>query len=143
MYWCSRTRMEKLAAPIIAIIIVFLYFTHDAGFNFQEAEPEKRIEFVERQSTRAARLGGFAIRSSPDAVFVSNDQRLVRLKLRSEEMASFSARRAQILKHACRGYSGSYLGKHDIVLRFEFYRDTGVMTGSLSVSPGICARRTA
>ena len=132
--------MEKFAAPIIAIVSVFLYFTHDAGFNFQEAVPEKRIEFVERQSARAAAIAGFSIRSSPDAVFISSDQRLARLKMRSEEVASFSARRAQILAHACEGYSASYLGKHNMALRLEFYRDTGVMTGTLSLSTGVCAQ---
>jgi len=131
--------MEKFAAPIIAIVSVFLYFTHDAGFNFEKAEPEKRVEFVERQSSRAAAIAGFNIRSSPDAIFISGDQRLVRLKLRSEEVASFNARRAQILAHACDGYSASYLGKHSIALRLEFYRDTGVMTGTLSLSNGVCA----
>ncbi len=132
--------MEKFAAPIIAIVSVFLYFTHDAGFNFQGAAPEKRIEFVERQSARAAAIAGFDIRSSPDAIFISSDQRLARLKMRSEEVANFSARRAQILAHACEGYSASYLGKHDIALRLEFYRDTGVMTGTLSLSTGVCAQ---
>jgi hypothetical protein len=132
--------MEKFAAPIIAIVSVFLYFTHDAGFNFEEAELEKRVEFVERQSFRAAAIAGFSIRSSPDAIFISSDQRLARLKMRSEEVANFSARRAQILAHACEGYSASYLGKHNIALRFEFYRDTGVMTGTLSLSPGVCAQ---
>lgn len=132
--------MEKIAVAIIAVIIVVLYFTYDAGFNFQEAEPEKRIEFVERQSARAAALAGFAIRSTPDAVLVSSNQRLVRVKLRSEAASNFAVYREQLFKRACRGYSGSFLGKHNVVLRFEFYRDTSVMTGSLSLSSGVCAQ---
>ena len=110
--------MGKLAVAIIALVIVVLYFTYDAGFNFQEAEPEKRIEFVERQSSRAAALAGFAIRSTPDAVLVSSTQRLVRVKLRSEAASNFSVHRQQLFKRACRGYSASFLGEHNIVLRF-------------------------
>jgi hypothetical protein len=135
--------MEKFAAPIIAIVSVFLYFTHDAGFNFEEAKPEKRVEFVERQSAKAAAHAGFAIRSSPDAVFISADQRLARLKLRSDDASNFGTHQLQIFTRACKGYSDSYLGKHDISLRFEFYRDTGAMTGTMSLSPGVCARQAA
>lgn len=135
--------MEKFAAPIFAIVSVFLYLTHDAGFNFEEAGSERRTEFVERQSAKAAAFSGFSVQSSPDAVFISADQRLVRLKVRASDASNSGAHRPQTFTRGCEGYSQSYLGKHGITLRLEFFRDTGMMAGTMSLSPGVCAAAVA
>lgn len=135
--------MEKFAAPLVVIVSVFLYFTHDAGFNFKEAGPEKRAGFVERQSAKAAAHSGFSMRPGPDAVFISADQRLVRLRVRASEALNSGAHRPKMFKRGCEGYSQSYLGAHGITLRLEFFRDSGTMAGTLSLSPGVCAAALA
>ncbi|WP_353255099.1 hypothetical protein [Hyphomonas sp.] len=131
--------MDKLTVFVVIAVSVFLYFTHDAGFQFESEEPAKRAEFVERQARRAASGVHFLISSDRDAVLVSRDQKSVRLKIPSDRTANFDRRRADVFRKACEGYRGSFLDEHDVTLRFEFYRSSGAMAGSMKVSPGACA----
>lgn len=131
--------MEKIAAPLVALVSVFLYFTHDAGFNFEAAKEDKRMEFAQRQAHAAAGHAGLVVRGEEGAVFVSRDQMLVRLKIRADGALNFSRHQAGMMQGACTGYLESYLDEHAIALRFEFYRDTGTMAGTLSLSPSACA----
>jgi hypothetical protein len=88
---CFRTRgMDKLTIFVVIAVSVFLYFTHDAGFQFESEEPAKRAEFVERQARRAASGAHFLISSDRDAVLVSRDQKSVRLKIPSDRTANLS-----------------------------------------------------
>ncbi|MBK8196924.1 MAG: hypothetical protein IPK75_01045 [Acidobacteria bacterium] len=134
--------MEKIAAPIIALVSIFLYFTHDAGFNFERASLEKRIAFVERQAHQAADGGHFTVRSGADAFYISGDQMLARLKMSADGLA-FGRNRPAMVRQACEGYVGSYLDEHSIALRLEFYRDAGTMAGTISLSPSACASYVA
>jgi hypothetical protein len=137
---CFRTRgMDKLTIFVVIAVSVFLYFTHDAGFQFESEEPAKRAEFVERQARRAASGAHFLVSSDRDAVLVSRDQKSVRLKIPSDRTANFDRRRADVFRKACEGYRGSFLDEHDVTLRFEFYRSSGAMAGSMKVTPGACA----
>ncbi|MEQ9506228.1 MAG: hypothetical protein RLO80_08135 [Hyphomonas sp.] len=131
--------MEKFAAPIIAIVSVFLYFTHDAGFRFESAEVEKREAFVERQAQNAAADAHFQVLPLADAVWVSTDQLRARLKLRADGALLAGQHRSEMYAAACEGYLASYLDEHGITLRLEFYRDNGAMAGTISLSPRVCA----
>ncbi len=131
--------MDKLTVLVVIAVSVFLYFTHDAGFQFESAGPEKRAEFVQRQAHRAASGAHFLVSSDRDAVRVAGDQKSVRLKIPSDRAANFDQRRADVFRQACAGYLGSFLDEHDVTLRFEFYRSSGAMAGSMKMSPGACA----
>ena len=131
--------MEKFAAPIVVLVSVFLYFTHDAGFNFEKAKPEKRIEFVQRQAHRAAKDGHFMARSDAGAIWVSSDQKQVRLKMHADAAMQVGKHRQAMIRRACQGYLNSYLDEHAITLRLEFYAESGAMAGSMSLSPSVCA----
>jgi hypothetical protein len=131
--------MDKLTVLFVIAVSVFLYFTHDAGFQFEGAEPSERAEFVERQAQRAASGAHFLMSSDADAVLVARDQKSVRLKIPSDRTANFDQRRAEVFRKACSGYLGSFLDEHAITLRFEFYRSSGAMAGSMKMSPGACA----
>lgn len=135
--------MKKVVAIIIAVIGVFLFFTYDVGFDFERADPQERVDFVERQSGRAAMFSGFHVRSGPDAVFVSADQRLVRLKARASGAPKSGAQRSQTFTRGCQGYLRSQLAKHAITLRVEFFRDNGMMDGTISLSPSMCPAAAA
>ncbi len=135
--------MEKFAAPIVAIVSVFLYFTHDAGFHFEQAKPEKRAAFVERQAVKTLAHTEFTLRTGPDAIFVSDDQMRVRLKLRADSLLKRGSHRAAVFHKACERYTQSYLDEHGITLRLEFYQDSGVMAGTMSLSPRVCAPVTS
>ncbi len=131
--------MEKFAAPIVAIVSVFLYFTHDAPFNFEKAKPEKRVAFVERQALKTAVRAEFNVRGGADAVFISEDQFRARLKLQADGMLKQGSNRTALFRQACESYTRSYLDEHGITLRFEFYQDSGAMAGTMSLSPRVCA----
>lgn len=135
--------MEKFAAPIVAIVSVFLYFTHDAGFKFEQANPEKRAAFVERQALKAAARAEFTLRTGPDAMFISDDQLRARLKLRADSLLKLGSQRAAVFNKACESYTKSYLDEHGITLRLEFYQDSGAMAGTMSLSRRVCARVTS
>ncbi|MFN7163567.1 MAG: hypothetical protein ACK4P2_02000 [Hyphomonas sp.] len=131
--------MEKFAAPIVAIVSVFLYFTHDAGFNFEKAKPEKRVAFVERQAVKTSVRAEFNLRKGPDAIVISEDQLRVRLKLQADGMLKLGSHRTALFRKACESYTKSYLDEHGITLRLEFYQDSGAMAGTMSLSPRVCA----
>lgn len=131
--------MEKFAAPIVAIVSVFLYFTHDAGFRFESAEVAKRTAYVERQAHGAVAGAGFQVLPGANALWISTDQLRARLKLRADVAILTGRARSEIFRTACKGYLASYLDEHDISLRLEFYRDDGPMAGTMTLSPGVCA----
>lgn len=134
--------MEKLAVPILLIVGVFLYFTHDAGFQFERASAEKRIEFVQRQAQLAARKAQLPLYQAKgvQTLMISEDARRVTLKIRVETTMRIEHRRGQINLAACEGYLQSFLDKHDIPLRLEFYREGGVMVSMMTLTPQTCLR---
>lgn len=131
--------MDKLTVLVVIVVSVFLYFTYDAGFQYESADAEKRAAFVERQAHRAASGAHFLISPEADAVLVSHDQKSVRLKIPSDRTSNFDQRRPDVFRQACKGYLGSFLDEHGVTLRFEFYRTSGAMAGSMKMSPGACA----
>lgn len=137
--------MEKLAVPILLIVGVFLYFTHDAGFQFERASAEKRVAFVERQVTLAARKGELPLfnTSNAQSMAISEDAMRVTLKVRVDPTMMFDRRRTEINRIACEGYIKSFLDEHDISLRLEFYRDTGAMAALMTLTPQACHRMVA
>jgi hypothetical protein len=134
--------MEKFAIPILLIVGVFLYFTHDAGFQFERASAEKRLAFTERQTVLAARKGELPLyhAAGVKTVSITKDAMRVTLKVRAEGTMMLDRRRAEINRMACEGYLKSFLDEHDIVLRVEFYRDNGTMAGIMTLSPQPCRR---
>ncbi len=135
--------MDKFAAPIVAIVSVFLYFTHDAGFNFEQAKPEKRIAFVERQAAKTLAHAAFTLRTGPEAIVISDDQLRVRLKLRAHSVLKPGSRQKALFEKACDSYTRFYLDEHGIALRLEFYLDSGAMAGTMILSPHACAPVTS
>lgn len=131
--------MEKFAAPIVAITSIFLYFTHDAGFQFERAEADKRAAFVERQAQKAIAGPGLQMFPGAGSVWVSDDQLSARLRLLSDGAIQSGRHRTELYRAACDSYLESYLDEHGIVLRLEFYRADGPMTGTISLSPRGCA----
>ncbi len=131
--------MEKFAAPIVAITSVFLYFTHDAGFQFERADVDKRVAFVERQAQKTVAGPGLQMLPGSNSVWVSDDQLRARLKLQSDGAIQSGRHRTELYKAACESYLESYLDEHGIVLRLEFYRADGPMAGTISLSPRGCA----
>lgn len=135
--------MDKIATPIVLAVFAFLYFTHDAGFNFERAGAAKRVAFAERQALGAVSKGRLVARTGPRALIVSADGLHVQVKVRSDGGNMENGRRPGTLKRACRGYLESYLDEHDIVLRLGFYDDKARMAGVLTLSPTVCKRAAA
>lgn len=135
--------MDKIIAPLVIAVSAFLYFTHDAGFNFERASPEKRVAFAERQANQAVSKGNFIKRSEPGAVKVSPDGLHVRLKVKGDHGIMEGRRRADTFRQACKGYLDSYLDSHGIVLGLEFYAESGAMAGTLTLAPAVCERTVA
>ena len=131
--------MEKFAAPIVALVSVFLYFTHDAGFNFEDASAEKRVAFAERQAQKAVSQAHLLALGVTDTVFVSGGQKMVRVQLHSDGPTRFSPHRPEFAHHACEGYFASYLDEHSISLHLEFYNGPSEMAGSMVLSKSTCA----
>ena len=134
--------MEKLAIPILLIVGVFLYFTHDAGFQFERASAEKRFAFVERQAQLAARKAELPLHTAKNSptMIIAEDAMRVTLKIRVDPTMMLDRRRTEINRLACEGYLISYLDEHDIALRLEFYRDTGAMAAMMTLTPQPCRR---
>lgn len=137
--------MEKLAVPILLIVGVFLYLTHDAGFQFERASAEKRLAFSERQALNAARKAELPLYYAANAptIMISEDAMRVTLKIRVEPTMMLDRRRVEINRMACEGYIKSFLDEHDIILRLEFYHDTGAMAAMMTLAPQPCARMVA
>ncbi|MBI1398866.1 hypothetical protein [Hyphomonas sp.] len=135
--------MDKIATPVVLVVSAFLYFTHDAGFNFDRASPEKRVAFTERQAQEAVRRAQLVVRDEPRAVIVTGDAKQARVKVRSDGALMESRRRQDTFRQACAGYLASYLDGHDIALRLEFYDDRSRMTGVMSLTPKVCERTAA
>lgn len=135
--------MDKIATPIVLVVGAFLYFTHDAGFNFERASPEKRAAFAERQAHNAIEKGQLVARTDARSVVVSGDAMRVQVKVRSDGGLMENRRRSETFDKACAGYIDSYLDRHDIVLKLEFYDDNAQMTGMITLSPKVCARAVA
>lgn len=134
--------MEKLAVPILLIVGVFLYFTHDAGFHFERASAEKRVAFVERQAQLAARKAELPLyhAKNTSTMIIAEDAMRVTLKIRVEPTMLLERRRTEINRLACEGYLKSFLDEHDISLRLEFYRDNGAMAAMMTLTPQPCRR---
>lgn len=134
--------MEKLAVPILLIVGVFLYFTHDAGFQFERASAEKRYAFAERQALNAAKKAELPLyyAKNVQTITISDDAMRVTLKIRVDGTMMIERRRAEINRQACEGYIKSFLDEHDIQLRLEFYRDTGAMAALMTLAPQPCMR---
>jgi hypothetical protein len=131
--------MEKLAAPVVVALTAYLYFTYDAGFRFDDAPPEKRAAFVERQAERAVKQAKMVVLSGGRSTFVASDQLNARVKLDAEATPSQQTRRTHAFAEACKGYAASYLGEHGIALRLEFYRDSGAISGTMTLTERACA----
>lgn len=134
--------MEKLAIPILLIVAVFLYFTHDAGFHFERASAEKRFAFAERQALKAAQKAELPLyyAKNVQTLAISADALRVTLKIRVDGTMMLERRRTEINRQACEAYLKSFLDEHDIVLRLEFYRDTGAMAAMMTLTPQPCMR---
>lgn len=134
--------MEKFAVPIALIVGVFLYFTHDAGFQFERASAEKRLAFAERQAVKAAQQADLPLLYAPglQTIKITEDAMRVTLKIRIDPMMMYDRRRNEVNRLACEGYLKSFLDEHDISLRLEFYRENGLMAGMLTMSPKPCMR---
>ncbi len=130
--------MDKIATPVILAVAAFLYFTHDAGFNFERASAEKRVAFAERQALGAVSKAQLVAHTGPRSVVVSADGLRARVKVRADGGNMESRRRPETFRRACNGYVKSHLDGHDIVLRLEFYDDQARMAGVMTLSPAIC-----
>ncbi|MFN3911271.1 hypothetical protein [Hyphomonas sp.] len=135
--------MDKIATPVILAVSAFLYFTHDAGFNFERASAEKRVAFAERQALGAVSKAQLVARTGPRSVIISADALHVQVKVRTDGGNMESRRRPETLQRACKGYLESHLDKHDIVLRLGFYDDKARMAGVMTLSPTVCERAAA
>jgi photosystem II stability/assembly factor-like uncharacterized protein len=131
--------MEKFSAPIVVAVSAYLFFTHDAGFRFETAKPEKRAAFVERQAQRAVTEAKLVALSGADSIFISSDQLNARIKVDAEATPGQETRRIHAFAAACEGYDASYLGEHGIALRLEFFRDSGAISGTITLTERACA----
>jgi hypothetical protein len=134
--------MEKFAVPIALIVGVFLYFTHDAGFQFERASAEKRHAFVERQANLVARKAEFPLYhdSKLQSLVITEDAMRATMRIRVETTMRIEGRRTAINLKACEGYLKSFLDEHDITLRLEFYRGPGTMAAMMTLTPISCKR---
>jgi hypothetical protein len=134
--------LEKVMIPLTLIFGTVLYFTRDAGFDFNAASVEQRAGFTERQSRAWVTRAGLApvLRSQVKSVETRDGGMIAIVRIHLNDTSLVTRKRTETYARGCTAYMKSRLAEFGIAESVRIESDTGALVANYSFKPGTCSR---